>query len=68
MADFNFKKQFNHISSVVLGYTPKDEQLDALESYTSGRDTIFVAPTGFGKSFFYIIWPHSFMTMNDIII
>ena len=37
-----------------LSITPKEEQLEAISSYYSkGHDTIFIAPTGFGKSILY---------------
>ena len=47
----------------VFGYEPKEEQLEAIESYyLYGRDTVFVAPTGFEKSLLYKAAPCLFDT------
>lgn len=48
------------VSQQILGYSPREEQLAALFSYINGNDTIFIAPTGFGKSFLYHIAPFAF--------
>lgn len=35
----------------------KPDQLKTLQSYCGGRDTIFIAPTGYGKSLIYQLGP-----------
>lgn len=45
------------VSKQFLGISPKQEQLNVINSYMSGTDTLFIAPTGFGKSLVYQLAP-----------
>ena len=46
------------ISGIVFSYKPKEDQLKAVYSYYMDmKDTIMIAPTGFGKSYIYQIAP-----------
>ena len=56
-------KQMQDIISHVFGYQAKEKQLEAMQSYyLNGTDTVFVAPTGFGKSLLYQAAPFLFDT------
>ena len=51
-------EHIKRITEAALSYTPKEKQLDTVNSYFLGkRDTILIAPTGFGKSDVYQIAP-----------
>ena len=41
----------------IFSYAPKEKQLQTINSYYGGKDTIFVAPTGYGKSLIYQMAP-----------
>lgn len=43
-----------------LGFTIKEEQLDVVATFVSGRDVFAVLPTGFGKSLCYQCLPRVF--------
>lgn len=46
------------LAQTYLNITPKDEQLEAISSYfNKGQDTMFVAPTGYGKSILFLLAP-----------
>jgi len=46
------------ISEAAFSHSPKEQQLQTVSSYfAEGKDTILVAPTGFGKSFIYQVAP-----------
>lgn len=55
--EMNSDSDIETIVSTVFGYQPKQQQIAAIESFTNGIDTVFVAPTGFGKSLLYQIAP-----------
>ena len=52
----------SRISQHFLNIQPKQEQLQAVCGYVSGKDTVLVAPTGFGKSLIYQLGPCYFDT------
>ena len=55
----------SRISQHFLNIEPKQEQLQAVSSYVSGKDTVLVAPTGFGKSLIYVsAWACHFDTAD----
>ena len=41
----------------ICSNTPKENQLQTINSYYGGKDTIFVALTGYGKSLIYQMAP-----------
>ena len=54
MYSVNEMQGISRISQHFLNIEPKQEQLQAVSSYVSGKDTVLVAPTGFGKSLIYL--------------
>lgn len=51
-------EHIKRITEAALSYTPKEKQLETVNSYfLDKRDTILIAPTGFGKSYVYQIAP-----------
>lgn len=53
------------LSKQKLGVKLKNFQLEAVISYLSGTDTIFVAPTGYGKSILFQIAPLAFTLLEQ---
>jgi len=49
-----------HASEILLGYSLKPKQLEAVSTFMSGKDTFVCLPTGYGKSAVYAILPIAF--------
>ena len=54
---FNMENQITATANKYFKITPKSEQIETINSYMNNKDTVMVAPTGFGKSLIYQIAP-----------
>ena len=54
---FNMENEIIATANKYFKITPKSEQIETINSYMNNKDTVMVAPTGFGKSLIYQIAP-----------
>lgn len=65
----NITTAYIHESAAEIGYSLKPKQLEAaIEIYIEKRDTMIIAPTGFGKSLLYILAPIVQPTSSTLVI
>lgn len=53
----NMDSKIKTVSQNILKINLKPEQVKVIDSYLAGKDTVFIAPTGFGKSIVYQLAP-----------
>lgn len=54
------EKDIVYMAEKHLGIIPKEEQIRAIKSYMTHKDTILIAPTGYGKSLLFQLAPFLF--------